>query len=109
MDQFTLQQMIDIPSKGIHSLVEEHMIIVFNHFTYSIFIRSLWCIVVILAFAFGLSMVYNIIANWQASPVVVTIENDNYPISEVHFPSVTICSTTKVTPEKLVSEVCRLE
>jgi hypothetical protein len=62
-----------------------------------------------LVLAFGIFMVSNIIINWDKRPVIVVLEDDNYPLSEVYFPSVTICPTTKVKPEKLVSEVCRLE
>jgi hypothetical protein len=54
-------------------------------------------------------MTANIIANWQAHPVIVTIEDGNYPISSVDFPSVTICSATKVVSDKLISEMCRLQ
>jgi hypothetical protein len=54
-------------------------------------------------------MTANIIGHWTAHPIIVVIEDAYYPISSVEFPSVTICSAVKGTPQKLVYEMCRLK
>ena len=41
-------------------------------------------------------MILPIAQKWRDSPTYVTIADTNYPIWEVDFPAVTICSNNKV-------------
>jgi hypothetical protein len=62
-----------------------------------------------MAVSFGTMTVYSILDNWQLNPVIVTIDDDSYPLTAVEFPSIIICPSVKVETDKLIAEVCRLE
>ena len=37
----------------------------------------------------------SIIKNWQADPIITTIENTDHSLNEIDFPAVTICPVGK--------------
>ena len=66
----------------------------------------MWCIVFTGAVIFGISLVFNIIVNWLANPIITSIDDTNYALNEIEFPAITICPVAKVIPGKLVNEIC---
>ncbi len=42
---------------------------------------------------------------WRFSPTITSVDTTNYPIWNIHFPAVTICSNNKVMEKQLKREV----
>jgi hypothetical protein len=40
-------------------------------------------------------LIYPVYDRWQNNPTITTIESLNFPISEIHFPAVTICPNVR--------------
>ena len=53
--------------------------------------RLLWVIVVILAMFFTTFQVVKLYKEWQAKPVITTLDTVALPIKDIEFPAVTIC------------------
>ena len=50
-----------------------------------------WIIVIFLLLLLGAFWTASIYKNWQAQPVVTTLTTNSLPITEIEFPSVTVC------------------
>ena len=46
------------------------------------------------------NLVISIIKNWQADPIITTIENTDHSLNEIDFPAVTICPVGKKWVQK---------
>ena len=53
--------------------------------------RLLWISIVLLAIFFTTFQVINLYDEWQAKPVITTLDTVALPIKEIEFPAVTIC------------------
>lgn len=42
---------------------------------------------------------------WRYSPTITSVDTTNYPIWNIHFPAVTVCSNNKVMQKQLRREV----
>lgn len=64
-----------------------------------------WCIlgVVLTSCTIG-----RLCESWRSYSVAISIATNSLPVSEIHFPAVTICTVNKVIPEKLVIQACRM-
>ena len=51
--------------------------------------RAAWVVIVVVSFAFAISMITNAYLEWHESPVSTTITT--HPITELGFPAVTVC------------------
>ena len=54
--------------------------------------RILWVVIVILAFIIAILMTVAAYNSWQADPVLTSVGTTGFPIEEVDFPAITICS-----------------
>lgn len=46
---------------------------------------------------------------WQGSPTITTVESTDYPIWNIYFPAVTICSNNKVVNSSFVKNLNKTE
>jgi hypothetical protein len=53
--------------------------------------------------------VFRIIAKWQSSPIITSIDTPSYDITKINFPAVTICPVFTVNKNKLIDQVCMTE
>ena len=53
------------------------------------FLKTLWLVIVVIAFATALNLVHNSYADWDKDPVSTTVST--HPINQLPFPNVTIC------------------
>ena len=44
---------------------------------------------------------YPIYEKWQTQPTITSVAETNFPIWNIHFPAVTICSNNKVVQERI--------
>lgn len=42
---------------------------------------------------------------WETSPVYVSVETTSYPVVNIPFPAVTICSVNKIQEHKLMKTI----
>ena len=54
--------------------------------------RLVWFCLVIGGLFYAFFMSFQSFENWQNNPIITTLEDTNYPISEVEYPAITICS-----------------
>ena len=54
--------------------------------------RLLWLTIVLSAASFGVLKSYTAFKEWQDNPILTSINTTGKPISEIHFPAITICS-----------------
>ena len=40
------------------------------------------------------------------SPIIISLDSTNHPVTEIPFPAVTICPNYKGIKEKVIGEVC---
>ena len=71
------------------------------------FDRIWWIVVVIIALAFGIYLIVDLLSGYVAKPIVTTIDSTHHAISEIPFPAVTICPTYKTTKTKVIQQICR--
>ena len=57
--------------------------------------QLVWCIVVISAIIFGVSLTTRIFKKWQNSPIITSVDDTHYPVTKILFPAVTICPNFK--------------
>ena len=67
------------------------------------FLRSLWCLSVIGSCILCGFLVYPIYSKWQNTPTITSVEETNYPIWNIYFPAVTVCSNNKVVESQIGS------
>ena len=72
-----------------------------DHHPTNWFENSFWVVFVVGSWATGTWMIGSTLAWWLASPLMVTINSDPISISEVPFPSFTICNMNKVLKTKV--------
>ena len=58
--------------------------------------RILWLIAISAGFAFSVIVITPLYDRFFNNPIIRSIESDNYPINNISFPAVTICSNNKV-------------
>lgn len=63
--------------------------------------KSLWFVILITAFGFSLFFVAAIWLNFTANPAITTLDNQNYPIYNVPFPSVGLCNVNRISQAKV--------
>ena len=44
----------------------------------------------------GAYMIWGLVEKFDNSPIIMSIEETNYPVYKVQFPAVTICSNSRV-------------
>ena len=69
---------------------------VLHYIVKQISLRIIWAIVVTVGFTTTAQMIYPMYMKWQDSPTITFPKTTNYPIGEIDFPAVTICSNDKV-------------
>ena len=67
--------------------------------------RVLWLLLCVASIVFGCFLSYPVLMKWVNFPTITTILQTNFPISEIPFPAVTICSNNKVFSEKLLDTI----
>ena len=72
-----------------------------DHHPTNWFENSFWVVFVVGSWATGIGLIGTTIAWYLASPLIVTINSDPISISEVPFPSFTICNMNKVMGSKV--------
>ena len=82
--------------------IKEQKIIVF--FLY----RILWLITISAGFAFSVIVINPLYDRFFNNPIIRSIESNNYPIENISFPAVTICSNNKVRTLSEKSKFCIL-
>ena len=60
------------------------------------FIRFLWSICIIGSFTLCVFMVLPFYTKWQTQHTITTVDETNYPIWNINFPAITICSNNKI-------------
>ena len=63
--------------------------------------RVLWVLLCIASVVFGCFIFYPVFERWINFPTITTIFQTNYPISNIPFPAVTICSNNKIIETQL--------
>ena len=58
---------------------------------YGIFARIFWIIFIIFGFVVTISMMRSLLKEWEAHPIITTIESAALPVSNIPFPTVTVC------------------
>jgi hypothetical protein len=71
--------------------------------------RVLWNGLVLLGITIAVSIIGNTLNQWEKTPVIVTINDEYQPISEVAFPTVIICPDGELQWTEFISQVCHLE
>ena len=61
-----------------------------------LFCRLLWLMLCMLSLSLGAYMIWDVVQKYDNNPVIISIEETNYPVYKVQFPAVTICSNNKV-------------
>ena len=61
-----------------------------------VFCRILWIITIAAGFAFSVIVITPLYDRFTNNPIIRSIESNNYPIENISFPAVTICSNNKV-------------
>ena len=61
-----------------------------------LFCRLLWLMLCMLSLSLGAYMIWDLVQKYDNNPVIISIEETNYPVYKVQFPAVTICSNNKV-------------
>ena len=59
--------------------------------------KLIWFILIILGFLLVGVIVYSLVLDWNDNPVITTIDTTEFPITNIQFPTITIC------PSKLCS------
>ena len=54
--------------------------------------RILWLLICLLCSGFALFLVLESYTEWQSKPIITTLKETSKPVSEINFPTVTICS-----------------
>ena len=67
--------------------------------------RLLWCILCISSIVSFCFLSYPVLMKWINFPTITTILQTNFPISEITFPAVTICSNNKVFSKKVFDTI----
>ena len=68
----------------------------------------MWSVIVVGACILCGVLVYPIYDKWQTTPTITSIEETNYPIWNIYFPAVSICSNNKVV-ESQIGTLMRLQ
>ncbi|CAG7826654.1 unnamed protein product [Allacma fusca] len=82
---------------GIRYVAEEK-----RHVSEKIF-WSCWCVFGISAAIYMMSKIYT---RWESSPVITSVSNTNFPVTNINFPAVTICTVNKAVNEKMIIQAC---
>ncbi len=57
----------------------------------------MWGILFVLALILGVALMYPVYMKWQYyAPTVTSIDSTNYPIWNIYFPAITVCSNNKI-------------
>lgn len=56
----------------------------------------IWLTACVLGIMFAVILIMLVYERFQSTPTITTVETNNYPIWNVHFPAVTICNNNKV-------------
>ena len=59
---------------------------------FSVFDRCLWLGIVTLCVCIAVAMISSYYTNWQENMVIITLKTTTKPVTELNFPSVTICA-----------------
>ena len=70
--------------------------------------RILWLITISAGFAFSVIVINPLYDRFFNNPIIRSIESNNYPIENISFPAVTICSNNKVRTLSEKSKFCIL-
>ena len=68
--------------------------------------RILWLITISAGFAFSVIVINPLYDRFFNNPIIRSIESNNYPIENISFPAVTICSNNKVRTLSEKSKFC---
>ncbi|CAL8109748.1 unnamed protein product [Orchesella dallaii] len=63
-----------------------------------------WCMFGIISACYMMSKIWS---KWAKNPVLTSVATTNYPVTNVIFPAVTICTVNKAVTEKLIIQGCR--
>ena len=66
------------------------------------FLKTLWLVIVVIAFASALNLVHNSYADWDKDPVSTTVST--HPINQLPFPNVTICHNETLEENKFLEK-----
>ena len=58
--------------------------------------RFIWLFLCIGSFCLAIYLIEPIYSKWRGSPTFTSIETTNYPVWNIDFPAVTVCSNNKV-------------
>lgn len=58
--------------------------------------RLFWIIFVIISLYFCGSSIHDILSNWNENPVTMSMTEAPTPISDIPFPTVTVCASNKI-------------
>ncbi len=80
-----------------------------NHFigvsVNHLFCRVLWTFLCVGGVVLSYLLIVPMYTKWQEQPTFTTINSTNYPIWNIDFPAVTICSNNKVMGKQLTREL----
>ena len=62
----------------------------------SLLCRILWLLTIAAGFTFAIIVITPLYNRFTNNPIIRSIESNNYPIKNITFPAVTICSNNKV-------------
>ncbi|CAG7731153.1 unnamed protein product [Allacma fusca] len=65
---------------------------------------AIWCIGMFCTAVYMMSKIYT---RWESSPVITSVSNTNFPVTNINFPAVTVCTVNKAVQEKMVIQGCR--
>jgi hypothetical protein len=68
-----------------------------------------WNGFVLLAITIAVANIGGMLNQWEKTPVIVTIVDENQPITTVAFPTVIICPDGELQWTEFISQVCHLE
>ncbi len=61
----------------------------------------LWTCLVVSSCILCFFMIYPVYTKWRSNPTITSLESTNYPIWNIDFPAVTVCSNNKVMARQL--------
>ena len=64
----------------------------------------LWCLAMTCTAIYMMAKIY---VRWENSPVITSVSNTNYPVTNINFPAVTVCTVNKAVNEKMIIQACR--
>ncbi len=71
--------------------------------------RICWFLCVLASFTLGVVLILPIYLKWRNSPTYTSIKTTNYPVWDIPFPGVTICSNVIVNDRQLKNALSKDE